>query len=58
MNLVLGYNGFGRVLGHNHRAFGNCARGRRVGGSPGAVSAVHAFGMRNQVAGCAAAVLR
>ena len=49
MNLVLGYNGFGRVLGHNHRAFGTAPA---VGASAGArIRLGSPFGMRNQVQG-------
>jgi 4-amino-4-deoxy-L-arabinose transferase-like glycosyltransferase len=51
MNLVLGYNGFGRVLGHNHKLL---ASGPAIGASAGArVRLGSPFGMRDQVQGAA-----
>ena len=49
MNLVLGYNGFGRVLGHNHRLL---ASDHVIGTSAGAEVRLNSpFGMHNQVQG-------
>lgn len=48
MNLVLGYNGFGRVLGHNHMGGGGPTAAEAVGLPSAAEHAGHVGGFGNQ----------